>query len=63
MDRFINFIHYDIDVLSVDLCCISSDIQNGYNVHYSFLLSWLCDSKFIYSLLNTINIFTGGSSC
>ena len=57
MDCFINFIHYDIDVLSDDLCCISSDIQNGHNVHYNILLSWLCGSKLIYSLLNTVNIF------
>ena len=38
MDCFNNFIHYDIDVLSVDLCCISSDVQNGYDVHYSCLV-------------------------
>ena len=63
MDCLINFIHYDIDMLSVDLHCISSDIQNGYNVHYISLLSWMCGNKLIYSLLNIVNIFTGGSSC
>ena len=63
MDCFVNFIQYDIDVLSVDLHCISSDFQNGYNVHYSFLLSLLCGNKLIYSLLNVVNIFAGGSSC
>ena len=60
---FIDFIHYYIDVLSVDLCCISSDIQNGYNVYDSIMLSWLCANNLSYSLPNIINTFTSGSSC
>ena len=58
MEHFTNCIHYDVDVLSVHLGDIPCDIDNRYNVYYSFLLCCLCCNEFIHSFLGAVNVLS-----
>ena len=63
MDNFVNCICYYIVVLFVYLGGISSDVENRYNMYYSFLLSGLCCDELIHSFLDAGDILSSGSSC
>ena len=60
MGCFVNCIHYYVNVLSVYLGSISSDVENRYNIYYSVMLCLHYD-ELIHSYLNAGDIFSSGS--
>ena len=61
LDYFVNCIHYYVDVVSVYLGSVSGDIENRYNMYYSFLLHGLCCNELIHSFLDAGNVSSGSS--
>ena len=56
-------IHYNVDVLSVDLGGISGDVENRDDVDQGLLLFVLCGDQLVDSCFNAVNILGCGCSC